>query len=148
MPADFLSRNPIDGVHDLTEGILAEQYLDELCQELRYYLEHFEPSPHCSKHIQRQIQEWGEDCFLQDHLIWRRRANKGYPDRNVIVLPQAFKSEIISAAHGQLLSGHQGINKTQERIEQSYYWPNMNQDIAKHVQHCLTCQKEETQQTE
>ena len=49
------------------------EILDELCQEIRYYLEHFEPSPHCSQHIQRQLTEWGEDCFLQKRK-WSERC--------------------------------------------------------------------------
>ena len=33
-----------------------------------------------------------------------------------------------------------GVPKTKERICQSYYWPNMDADISKHIDKCTTCQ--------
>ena len=54
--------------------------------------------------------------FIQEGLIWRRKTCNDYPERNVIVLPQSLKQDVIEAAHGNVLVGHGGITKTQERI--------------------------------
>jgi hypothetical protein len=62
------------------------------------------------------IKAWGDGCFNQDGLLWHRRTNNNYPDRNVIALPASLKEEIIEAAHEQLLSRHMGVSKTKERI--------------------------------
>jgi hypothetical protein len=53
------------------------------------------------------------------------------------VLKQAF----IQEAQGQLLTGHDGISKTKEMIKESYFWPNMDADIAEHIKACQRCQK-------
>ncbi len=76
------------------------------------------------------------------------RANSNYPDRNVILLPAFLREEIVEAAHGQLLSGHMGVFETKERICQSYYWPNMDADIYKHIYKCTTCQERRFQHLE
>jgi hypothetical protein len=59
--------------------------------------------------------------------LWRRRANNIDPEINVVVLPASLKEEIMQAAHGQLLSGHTGISKTTERINQSYFCANIEE---------------------
>jgi Integrase zinc binding domain len=38
------------------------------------------------------------------------------------------------------LAGHFGVNKTNQQILQSYYWPNMDKDITEHLQSCDKCQ--------
>jgi hypothetical protein len=40
----------------------------------------------------------------------------------------------MQAAHGQLLSVKSRISKTTKRINQSYYWPNMEADIGKYIE--------------
>ena len=47
---------------------------------------------------------------------------------------------MLQDAHGHLLSGHDGIFKTKERLFQCFYWPGMDTDIADHLQHYHKCQ--------
>ncbi len=46
----------------------------------------------------------------------------------------------MTEAHGQLLTGHDGIYKTKERLIQCFYWPGMDADIAAHLKSCHRCQ--------
>jgi hypothetical protein len=103
-------------------------------------LENCKIDPRTPARISKLVNEWGIDVFIQDGLIWRRRTSHDYPKRNVIVLPQSLKQDVIEAAHGNVFAGHGGIPKTQDRIEQSYFWPSMTKDIAKHIEECTTCQ--------
>ncbi len=41
--------------------------------------------------------------------------------------------EALTEAHGELLTGHDGIYKTKERLMQCFYWPGMDADIAAHL---------------
>ena len=43
-------------------------------------------------------------------------------------------------AHGELLTGHDGIYKTKERLMQCFYWPGMDADVATHLKSCHRCQ--------
>ncbi len=57
-----------------------------------------------------------------------------------LLMPQHLIKEILSESHGHLLAGHFGVNKTKQRILQSYYWPNMVKDITEYLQSCDKCQ--------
>ncbi len=58
----------------------------------------------------------------------------------MLLVPQHLIKQILSEAHGHLLSGHFGISKTKHRVLQSYYWPNMEKDIIEHLKTCDKCQ--------
>ncbi len=49
----------------------------------------------------------------------------------VLFLPAALTTDAMTEAHGQLLTGHDGIYKTKERLMQCFYWPGMDADILK-----------------
>ena len=47
-------------------------------------------------------------------------------------------------ALGTLLTGHNAVTKKYVRISDSYFWPEMINDITKHIQTCLQCQVRKT----
>ena len=49
---------------------------------------------------------------------------------------------IFNAMHGL---SHPGIRGTRKLITDTYFWPNMNQDIGKWARKCLVCQREKIQ---
>lgn len=49
--------------------------------------------------------------------------------------------EILKEFHVTSLGGHEGVNKTFNRIKQYYKWKNMFKDIQKYVRSCEQCQK-------
>ncbi len=52
----------------------------------------------------------------------------------------SLTTDAIAEAHRQLLTGHDGIYKTKERLMQCFYWPGMDADIAAHLKSCHQCQ--------
>jgi hypothetical protein len=71
----------------------------------------------------------GQDCFVLNGVVWKRLGATSQ-HRSVLLVPQHLIKEVLSEAHGQLLTGHFGVSKTKHRILQSYYWPNMDKDIT------------------
>ena len=57
-------------------------------------------------------------------------------DSHRIVIPQAKRREILAKLH----SSHQGIERTKRRVQQTVYWPGIN-DIQNVVEACNACQK-------
>ena len=72
--------------------------------------------------------------------VWRRIKRQFEPSRVVIFLPQALINDVLQEAHGHLLTGHDGVYKTKERIFQCYYWPGMDANISDHLKTCHKCQ--------
>lgn len=61
----------------------------------------------------------------------------------VIARKQILEDEqlqIIKEFHENPLGGHQGVNRTYQRISQQYHWKGMRQMIKKYVISCTTCQ--------
>ena len=58
-----------------------------------------------------------------------------------VVVPKAYRKEIMSMAHDLPVSGHLGIKKTTDRILQQFFWPGMNDEIKQYCKSCHTCQK-------
>ncbi len=58
----------------------------------------------------------------------------------VLFLPATLVPEALTEAHGELLTGHDGIYKTKERLMQCFYWPGMDTDVAAHLKSCHRCQ--------
>jgi hypothetical protein len=137
MHADFLSRNVTVLSWD-SQKLIEEQEQDPLIKAMKEFLLHKElPSDEKCRML---IKHFSDECFLENDLVWRRIKRKGETDQVVIMLPQTQISHVLKEAHGHLLSGHDGLLKTKERISQCYYWPGMDKDIQDHLQSCHKCQ--------
>ncbi len=81
-----------------------------------------------------------KQCFLEDGILWHRLVRHEAPTRTVLVIPATLEDKLIHQMHGALLAGHEGITKTKEHLLQSYFCPNMDKDISRHIQACQKCQ--------
>ncbi len=43
------------------------------------------------------------------------------------MIPRKLGPELMQEAHGQTLTGHDGISKSKEMLLSSYFWPNIAQ---------------------
>ncbi|XP_071948879.1 uncharacterized protein [Antedon mediterranea] len=81
-------------------------------------------------------------CFYKENgIIMRKcqpqtRFRKQIDDQ--IVVPQEYREHIINIAHDK--TGHLGVQKTQDRITQHFYWPGINYQVREHCKTCPQCQ--------
>jgi len=61
--------------------------------------------------------------------------------QNRIIVPSSLKPNILRTMHDNPTSGHQGVDKTLEKIKRHYWWPNMKNDITNYVLSCEVCSK-------
>jgi hypothetical protein len=52
-----------------------------------------------------------------------------------------MKLSILKRYHDLATAGHQGVRRTKAKLKEHYYWPQMDQDIAKYVATCISCQR-------
>uniref|UniRef100_A0A8C5LTZ1 Gypsy retrotransposon integrase-like protein 1 n=1 Tax=Leptobrachium leishanense TaxID=445787 RepID=A0A8C5LTZ1_9ANUR len=57
-----------------------------------------------------------------------------------LVVPKPYKKVVLELAHGHLLGGHLGTEKTTERVLQRFYWPGVQKDIENYCKSCPVCQ--------
>ena len=48
---------------------------------------------------------------------------------------------ILKRYHDLATAGHQGVRRTKAKLKEHYFWPQMDQDIAKYVATCISCQR-------
>ena len=72
-------------------------------------------------------------------MIKYKRPN--YPKLDLVIAPANRISDIIAETCGQLLGGHDSVDKTVQRILQNYWFPGFFSETAFFIQNCSICQK-------
>ena len=96
-----------------------------------------------SKALQKTPKE-GDSYFIENNLLMHRKfledVHDGvrYVDR--VVVPEAYRNEILRVAHTIPLAGHMGSTKTLNRIEAHFFWPGISLDVRKFCATCPQCQ--------
>ena len=80
--------------------------------------------------------------YLRIRNKLRRRGELLYvvsnDDGYRLIIPKASVVGVLNNYHNKL--SHLGTNKCSSIIKQRYYWPNMDDDILRYIQHCTICQ--------
>ncbi|KAK3084264.1 hypothetical protein FSP39_010811 [Pinctada imbricata] len=88
----------------------------------------------------------GECFYIQDGILMRKWRPPDAPPNDVwrvvhqIVVPVAYRGDIMSLAHDTPMAGHLGVNKTYNRILSHFYWPKLRKDVSEFCKSCHSCQ--------
>lgn len=82
----------------------------------------------------------GRRLKRENGLIWAEMREK---DKTwwAIVAPKLWRAELMDLAHGNVMAGHFGIERTLKRLTTHYVWDGIEDDVKKVVEDCITCQK-------
>lgn len=87
----------------------------------------------------RELANKGERGFTwKDGLLIKNMYVTWKELRDVIVLPQGWRSKILSIAHEK--SGHLSGDKVSSIVRRLFLWPGIGIEIAKHCRSCVVCQ--------
>ena len=85
-------------------------------------------------------QLWSQ-LTIHDKIVCRRyKPDPGGEVITVPVLPSSMHQSVLYRCHNSPAAGHQGAEKTLNRLKLEAYWVNMAQDVEKYCQECVTCQ--------
>jgi len=59
--------------------------------------------------------------------------------QNRIIVPASLKARLLKSFHDTPTSGHQGVDRTLEKLRRYYWWPNMKKDVINYVHSCEVC---------
>ena len=117
------------------EKVRVHQQEDEVCRNILMYCREGWPERHL--------------CPGSIRIYWQHQPN--FTEKNILLLyngrlliPSSLRLKILDELH----AGHQGINKTRMRANQSVWWPCMSREIADLVQNCRTCAHDERNKKE
>ena len=159
MPADYLSRQhaneisvaapcqinsiiyrqPVNVIDFAADDIKNEQQRDEFCRELMNFASSGQlPQDNARATLVKRI----SPLVVKNNGILFRKHVDPVTDKEtlLLILPRSLIDEAVHRAHGSLLTGHGGIEKTKGRLLACYYWPNMQLDIKDILRACPKCQ--------
>ena len=87
------------------------------------------------------IKRWGPYCFQKNGVTMVQFSKPGFPTRELVIAPAERISDIIAQAHGSLLGGHDGVDKTVQRILTNYWFPGVHSETDFFIENCPICQK-------
>eukprot|EP00057_Strongylocentrotus_purpuratus_P018867 XP_011673341.1 PREDICTED: uncharacterized protein LOC100889257 [Strongylocentrotus purpuratus] len=93
------------------------------------------------KKAAKAIRLKAEEYILCDGVLFRLFFDKNDDFRLQLAIPQTLTDIIISQYHDNLLSNHQGTQRTYLTIRRNFYMPNMFERINNYVKACLRCQQ-------
>ena len=82
-----------------------------------------------------------DELTIRDNNLYLKQKNDYGEDIYRYVVQNAKQIEVLEQLHNSIIGGHLGRDLTLRRAMTRVYWPFMNRDIKKHVQHCIQCQK-------
>lgn len=116
--ADALSRHP-QVLFAIDDGVIARlrraQQADEGLKAIQDHLQH-EPY---------------RDFTMQDGILF-----KFSDGRETLVVPRSMQHEVVRSAHEE---GHYAAQRTEEKLKQDYYIPDMKKVIEKVIRNCVKC---------
>ena len=77
---------------------------------------------------------------MKNDVLWRRRNENGKLFSQVVV-PEVLHMKVLSMAHDCIMSGHQGVKRTYERVIAHFYWPGVHGDVTRYCRSCDICQR-------
>ena len=102
------------------------------------------------------LNEWRENPVLKNYwynydrlfihnglLVRSRHKQYAYPD-HAVVIPLSIVPQILDGMHDNPSCGHLGLARTEERIRERFYWPNLRASVQLHIQQCMSCQRRKT----
>ena len=75
-----------------------------------------------------------DDCLHREATIKGRTYMQ-------LALPQKLRKKVMEAHHDGVLGGHLGSEKTLSRIQKTYWWPGITDDVEKWIRTCRKCQE-------
>lgn len=87
---------------------------------------------------QEQRSLWrNRKCFYVKSDVLYKKLKIQAEKYEQIVMPTSLRGDAIRYAHDHL--GHVGRDKVVETLRRRFYWPNMTQQITRHLKQCLPC---------
>ena len=91
--------------------------------------------------LRRYRQLWPQIELVDGILCRHYVPGPGSDPVTVPVLPASLRSQALRDNHDAPQAGHQGAEKTLERLCQEAYWVNMARDTENHCRECSKCQQ-------
>ena len=78
-----------------------------------------------------------DDYVVVDNVLYTLIPPPGDNVYPRVVVPIELVGELVGNVHAHI--GHQGLDRTLQRVQETYKWPYMRRDVFRLVRECGTC---------
>lgn len=124
--------------------LIEQQKQDAELDITRAWLEHPDmvPDKNALHAYEPGIQElWAQKRALKSPVEYCIKDMR--PERSLlhlqVLVPQSLHTAFLDAVHAAAISGHPGIERTRERLQELAYWKGWTGDVQAYVQRCPVC---------
>ena len=89
------------------------------------------------KSVASKAKDYRGKFRIEDGLLWWIKT--GSPGLFIPSSLPALREAIFKQHHGHITAGHFGARRTAAKIRQSYWWPNIDRQVADWVKACSVC---------
>ena len=90
--------------------------------------------------LRRLLQLWPQLYVKDGILLRKKRSALTMEHLQLVVVPQSLQRHYLQQCHDAPMAGHQGWEKTLERLQRSAYWVGMAKDVQAYCSSCDRCQ--------
>ena len=74
-------------------------------------------------------------------ILYRMFQVPGKPEIKQVMVPKELRQAVLGLAHDSVMSGHEGVHKTTDRIMSNFWWPGIRDDVTRYCRSCDVCQR-------
>ena len=82
--------------------------------------------------------------LIDNNLLYRECLNSPNPNnigKRTLVVPFECRNKVLTVAHENIFAGHFSHRKTEAKVREHFFWPNMGSDIRSFCRSCDKCQR-------
>ncbi|KAJ8373475.1 hypothetical protein SKAU_G00040550 [Synaphobranchus kaupii] len=111
---------------------------DEACW-IKFYMENGEYHFATTDKKKSSVRKASKMFRIQDNRLYYKGRRDGH--MRLVIMNEDEKTRIMKKCHeDSATGGHQGKNRTRDKIQQAYYWSTITKDTYKWVEECPECQ--------
>ena len=118
------------------EEIAEAQHQDKLMQEVMMTIATWNETSNVTKSLQPFFEK-KDELFMDEDIMYRQVSDEHIQ----IILPPSLHEKVLWILHDSPTVGHLGVDRTESRFKENYYWPNMRKIIAQYIKRCEQCEK-------
>ena len=109
------------------------QHQDKLMQEVMMTIATWNETSNVTKSLQPFFEK-KDELFMDEDIMYRQVSDEH-------ILPPSLQEKVLWILHDSPTAGHLGVDRTESRFKENYYWPNMRKIIAQYIKRCEQCEK-------
>jgi hypothetical protein len=94
-----------------------------------------------SPSVRRYWLNW-ENIIGENNILYQKVLIPGKQSLlTQLLVPKILHKGVLKICHDNTFAGHQGLNKTAEKIRRNFYWYQYKIHIRNYIARCITCNK-------